>query len=853
MINEGLANTPLINYFFYKQSTFISDAGTPVCYPILSIADGGNGQLVITTSDTSDLTVGVAVSIAATTSYNGNYTVISLTPTTFNVSGIFGATEAGTWELASSITGANAGDPLDFGKIFFYDQTDKVTLLNTYADRDLTVPNPNPYILDAIGSAPPFYLLSQPYYIEIFDKFNNLVATLDNYLPDADESLPGTELPLDNLFSNYGFDTTVNSNIYGRDSVPSGGIAVSAGWIWEIETTETSPRNTYKYLELAASGLIANPKNELILKSTNNTSGQTVDRLYSVIGTYNMFQGQQLALSIYTRLVSGTTDTLPIQLIRTKNGIEETPISVGSISIVASQTQETLIFTVPALSTANYDNNDELRLAINLPLNEDFEHGFTGTWLQLSPSGSLDISETAVSTSTVKQLAGLGSSEMGLNDQYVMRGLPWAMGESSFFTLATTGTIFAAAPNSTQFNSFAASMIAKGDEDFGVQLVRNQVIGKTQTNRLIDYLRDNNYIQSRLTFLASSVANVVTVQPGIGSAQNSPWTSSANVTVLKTIDEFQYKLSVTTTGNGIVVFEFVDNFAATTTGHNPLYSDAVTLAYSQLPPSSPIIDWFGDTNWNAASANRQSEFEPFFSQDILNAGSATESAKVAIKFLDNQPASVNAESLKDVGGAQNGNNGYENINRVRSIYRGSGNIIRTYINLPADINVNIGQSYLAYNDVSLNPNPQLSIPPRTIRFLVQGIASIAPTGSLSNVDVPLNVGETASQVAEKISSTVNTKWTQTITIDSTPANGETIQMSNAGTDINLIFWDTSLPQPTNPSTIREPIYVQFSTAQTTTQIAASTADALESGIMGVPRAADLGMFFPDNTQFYMML
>ena len=109
------------------------------------------------------------------TSYNGDYTIISKTPTTLNVSGTFVGSETGTWEATSNTTGANAGDPLDFGQIFFFDNTDKITPQNTYSDRDLTIPNTNPIILDAVGATPPIYLIDKPYYIEIYDKFNNLI------------------------------------------------------------------------------------------------------------------------------------------------------------------------------------------------------------------------------------------------------------------------------------------------------------------------------------------------------------------------------------------------------------------------------------------------------------------------------------------------------------------------------------------------------------------------------------------------------------------------------------------------------------------------------------------------------
>ena len=87
MMMKGIPNTPFINNYRYKQTTTMAQNPPPDCFPFLSIADGGNGQLVITTTTTTNLSLGVAITISSTTNYNGNYTVLSTTATTFNVSG----------------------------------------------------------------------------------------------------------------------------------------------------------------------------------------------------------------------------------------------------------------------------------------------------------------------------------------------------------------------------------------------------------------------------------------------------------------------------------------------------------------------------------------------------------------------------------------------------------------------------------------------------------------------------------------------------------------------------------------------------------------------------------------------
>lgn len=853
MLNAGLANTPLINYFCYNISTFISTDADGTCFPILSVADGGNGQLLITTNDTSVLSFGVAITISGTTSYNGNYTVLSLTPTTFNVSGVFGVTETGNWELAANITSSNAGDPLDFGTITFFDQDDKVTLQDTFSDRNLTIPNTNPITLDAVGSFPPIYMLEEAYFIIIRDKFNNLVATLDDYLPIPDVSAASTELPLGNLFPNYGFETKVNETIFSETSLPANSTtAVSAGAFWEIVTSETNPNNTYDYLELGASGLLGNPRNELQLRSTNNSSGQSINNYFMILGAYNMFQDVQLQLSIFTRLISGSPATIGVQLVRTKNGVAETPINVGSISIAVTRTQETLTFTVPALTTADYDNNDVLRLVLNLPLNQDFQHGYTGTWAQLSPGGSLNITEQSISTSAAQQLFGSGQDSLGSDTQFEMRGLPIAMGEASFFTLNTTGSVFIGGENVTAYDEFAASMLPELDEGEGVALVRNEVIGQTQTNRLIDYLRTHNLTQSTLTFIATSAINVVSVETGIGTQENSTWQTSAGprITVSKTLDELTFKLSAKTTGNGRVVFTFVDQFDASTTAHNPSYSGGGGNVYSSLPNPGVMINWVGGSDFVTPTSNKNISAS-FLGSFTINNGSPTENASAQFRFVHNFsfPHKFRQENnqqgaVRVIAYGTKTGSAYEGFTSgVRELITGGGTTQNSS---------NIQQGFISYNDIGNNPSPQGLVPSRVINF--GGILGhTARTGSDSTLTVNLSRSDTAAQVARKVADDVNTSFIQDITIVSTPTNGDVVEMSNSTTDFNLIFFDTALTKPTNPSAVRKPIFVEYTTGQTTTQIAASTASAINLGVMGVPRAADLGFTFPTGNQFYMFL
>ena len=852
----GIANTPLINYFFYKQTTTISTANIPCCNPFSAIADGGNGQLVVTTAaDLSLLTAGNAITIGGTTNYDGDYSIISIDTGagTFNISGTFSGSEAGNWELASNTTGANAGDPLDFGRIFFFDNANKVTPQDTYNDRDLTVLNPNPLILDALGSSPPIYLIDNPYYIEIYDKFNNLVATLENYLPD-NSIVPTSGTEIANLFSNYGFDTQINSNIYGETTIDlNGSTAVSAGWRWESETIQPDAVNTYSYNIVSDNGLLANPKNEILLRSSNKTAGETVNRFSSILGDYNKYQGLQLGFSIYARVVSGAPQTLVCELIRTRNGVDQTSINVGSFDITATRTQETFLFTVPVLTDANYSNDDTVRFVINFPLNTDFEYGLTGTWLQISADGTIAPSEEPGSSVAGKEFFAESFRKLQSSSQYQNRGLPLAINEGFADVLNETGTIFqmgvGALPN------YAASMGTLNDQGPGVELLRDNIIGMTQTNRLIDFLRTNNITQSRHTFLVDrpGSANILDITTGIGAAPNSAWASLAapRITVTDVTDEFIYRLNVTTLGNGQVLFTFVDQFDAFTLGHQPIYSGtAAGLFLSGGVTGSVIVDWFIGIEFVFNNTNGASAQWNYFYSEVLNNGSVSENAQIRFQFQDAENISYIENSTNNDGvGITNNFTGGKFI-EVRNIYKGIG--FRREQNSVNIRVVNYFTGFLAYNDIGQNPVRQGAIPPRVIGFSIDGVAYAGQTGNLSTAIVDILSGDAKEIVAQRISETINTSFLKSITIVSLPNNGDIVQLSNDQTDFNLIFWDTDQVQPANPDS-RVPIYVQYTTAQSTTDIGATAQTQIENAVMGVPRAADLGLPFTDETEYFMTL
>lgn len=781
--------------------------------------------------------------------------------------------------LGQFIQDAETSDPL-LGEVFFY-KTNKITLKNIYQQTgDPFNPfeiAPNPIQLNAAGGfvngsgnifVPYLYpfdeddqTVEELYYVEVRRTDTSLAWALDNFPQNFIGSGQSDELPTGNLFSNYGFDTQVNANIYELDSIgTSFAVTLSSGVQWIFTSSQTTANNTYSFVNVSDAGLIGNPKNELVIRSIDNVSGQTENLIRSGWAPYNAFQNKQIALSIFTRLESGNEADLVVSLVRQKNGVLETPIVVGTIPITSARTQRILAFTVPQLLDNNYSNNDLMFLDINLPLNENLEYGFTGRWIQLSESGSVSITEESPAAVAAKTLSNIADDQYKV-PQYVMRGLPLtSLGEGTTVLLQTGGIFLA--PTSTTDN-FSEGMVAAGSVSLGGELIRDRVIKTTQTNRLIDFLRNHGMAQSRLSFTASSATNIITVGLGIGAPPHSPWVSNATprITVTKPTEELIYKLRAIPLGNGLVRFFFVDNFNANTTFHNPAYSPGGGPVFAPAAlPASPIINWLGFWDFEGPTSPLN-VFTPSVHSVTQAIGTGSTPAIVDVHFTAPRPQLVLIRSAinKDEGpGVQPFV--VESTRRYTSNYHGYNNLDRIFIESGSNDQGNsAGQAnFLSYNDVTSNPVPQGAIPPRVIRFTVDGVASGAPTGTLSTLNVPIDSTDNAAQIAARVSHAVNTSFEYRIVINSEPINGDTVQISNANTDFNVIWWDTAQSRPSNPSASRAPIYVPFETTQTFTQIATESARAINYGVAGIPRSADLGLTFPApvlpvGLQYYMKL
>lgn len=546
-------------------------------------------------------------------------------------------------------TGDLAGQPLDAGTIDFFENDNRTTRQDTFSDSEGTILNDNPLVASDVGTLPPIYMIDNPYYIVIKDKFGNTVATLENYLPGG-ESGGGASTNTNNLFPSLGFESQVFSDIFNETdrSLSSGKNDFSLGWVWEIATTATAS-NYYTFTPLNNSGIDGNPRNFITFFSSNNTTGDSLKRVYTKIGGYNSLQGIQLQLSVYLRLIVGGFSTLNVIIFRQKAGVDQPPISAGSITVPtgALEPASPLIFTIAPLVDSDYTNNDGLFLGIEFPLNQDFQLEMTATWLQESPNNELNVSEENHAINLTKMLWNVTDAIESPNYNQLEGGSPLVVGRGGLHPSLEDGLIKIGIPNHSYNNYYnmetnveLISSNVDAPAIVGVQGIKDD----TETNRLISLLREAVLTGSTHTFVGTPTStNQIDWRTGIGTKEFAPWTASAGgrVTLTKSTDELVYHLQAHHKNN-TVRFTFTENFTPGTAPYEPNYAIGVPpgtggLLYATPPTSHPIVSWLGDNQptfgvtgagLDIYQQNQRFIFKPSLKVTTIALGAPTEPAIV---------------------------------------------------------------------------------------------------------------------------------------------------------------------------------------------------------------------------------
>lgn len=140
----------------------------------------------------------------------------------------------------------NTGRPLGAGKMYTYSSLDQITPKPVYQDAGGQIPYTNPVLFDENGTAGPFYGSSDSsnpsdlYYIEVYDKDNNLIFTVNNWTVSGGGG--------GSVINNYNLDFVnhLPNNIFFRNlGASTGTVILNKQWLAPATTTRAEFSNWY--------------------------------------------------------------------------------------------------------------------------------------------------------------------------------------------------------------------------------------------------------------------------------------------------------------------------------------------------------------------------------------------------------------------------------------------------------------------------------------------------------------------------------------------------------------------------------------------------------------------------------
>jgi len=282
------------------------------------------------------------------------------------------AFELGTiprWAFTNQFGILNAG-----GKLHFYRSVAKDQNKTVYHDENGIVPYTDPITLDAVGSVGLIYFNDdEPYYITLYDSTDTqLIWDVDNYSPAGGGGGGGglTEIDYTNFVINGQF-RFFNKLIF--DSLLASELEIAAYWYFDKSNLTATDTLRFLTFPLGVTAPPFSPTYYLRYNCTNVPTGETYKDIYIKIKDVNVFQDQQITISIEQQ------GTNPAQLIefryRQHFGTGGTPSAdvegaIAAHNVNASWGKISSTTTLPSIGgkTLGTNSDDYLGLIIRLPL-----------------------------------------------------------------------------------------------------------------------------------------------------------------------------------------------------------------------------------------------------------------------------------------------------------------------------------------------------------------------------------------------------------------------------------------------------------------------------------------------------
>ena len=558
-------------------------------------------------------------------------------------------------------------------------------------------------------------------------------------------------------------------------------------------------------------------------------------------------------------MISGSISELPIKIYRDKNGVTQPGILVGSVPIGASAAQQIIKFTVDPITDSGYVNSDPLVLSIELPLDVDFEVGLTGTWLQESVDGTVQISESSSQLGAARQFFGGSGNSMQSEESSDFYGYPVVIGNGRSGLMPLTGSMFMSGYGDTGAYPYAVNM--KSDQE----ILANSVFQNAPTNRIINFIHSLGsaglaWRKSVHSFTTEgSSATTLVVGTGLATDVNSEWESfGTTVAITKTSTAFAM---------GVEASYIYEENTYEPVGFKMTWRDNGVVTTGIYNPSS----FFGLnlTPFEGGETPIVANYLCYFYQSTASVGMN----HTVLTSSQNGTATTKAEYsiyMKLADAASPSPTDFQSPYEIRSIESRSIEYGRSYLQSKGYRLIG-GQedlypiNYLAWQDPATPLQPTTGydingVYKNILAFNVNGsgIADVPTTiaGGVTRT-VVVNNYDSIYTITSNIVEAINNPVQYTFTFSGIPAgNGVDKQyISNKGTDFVILFQNTSTTpvKPQNPDTGRVPIYVQYTSASTLPDVISSLDTAILTAVIGIPSPAQVGAPTEPTRDTYLYL
>ena len=742
------------------------------------------------------------------------------------------------------------------GTIDFF-KTDKITPKNvfqqTFNPLDPFEVVAIPISLDTAGAIP-FTLYLYPfdenddeveelYYIEVRRTDTSLVFALDdfpqNFVSGGDE---GAADDLTNKCPSFGFDNPILAATYtlaNQNPIPVNwatdimdGARVAQGWVWQLEDVSNSEL-FYDVTPIIVDTRPGNPINLLTLSSGNiQTQTQNMigfrlcvaNELKDTIINYQLdLQDNFANLSTLDVFVFNGNDTTDLSAV----------LSVGTISISASLSLQTISFTMPDLSGSLVDDNAPTWLFLGLPLTQQFSVSMTSTFTYFGDNRTITRLPLAYSSSEGKQLTSLNAEELYISeDNFLQSDLPLTQRKGRLDFLKKTGEIFIA---SSLFDPTQNGANALNDRT----LVRGDDIDNTLTSRFLDQAHLSPFGGNTFV-ISNAVGSVFDIETQDTAPSFSTWTSTnGDITITPTPLAGGLPLTSTVLGP-VVTVTFDTSF------------NAVTEAFKD---TASVISHGGKVNQSGS----------YDSNVILNMVgvyeqvTAASNADIDLTFTTGSVITI-TQLTPGNGGAASCTieftvGGFSSPTQIQSSV--SVQFESSSFNSDFGIATDLFTNYFSFGDKDVGGAIIHDPPPYAIGFKI-GNPTI-PTSLNKTIIVDLtNVTLTdADALANALNLAINGGTSYEIEVVNVPTNGHLLSISTSNKTINLVMndTDTSPTPPLKPDLRISTIFVDYSSVNDSTdQISVKIQTAIAVNIGSIPTFLDLGLAtLPNNLLYYVYI